>query len=324
MLAHACTKYRLAEDSQTEKAVITDRSRMYAHSDDSSEEEEVEEDATIPARQAQFTVRLLLDFLPQNQLEVFSWQTWEPLNADNFLLMCRKQKKLAQLEIGPMERSIDPLLEKQPQMFDQMTEITSIDVYPENVDRLRASQKLLKAKPKIKTLCVSVGFEYNRDVEIPPDLNDSSTRPGLLTRTLFSHMMPFGSVEPLNLVDLDLDTVELRVCSDILFPIVLRNLDLLSVLSCHLVLYILIRSSMLPIPGSRSSTSQISRSSRCEIVVERMCCSPSSASLITYLFVCEVSDGWTRTRVTPTLLKLSKVYLRVPATSKRFTHMFAE
>ena len=195
---------------RTEKAVITEKTRRY-HSDDSSEDEEIEENVIIPARQAQFTVRLLLDFLPANQLEIFSWQTWENFTVGNFILLCKKQKRLTQLEIGPMEQLLDPLLEAQPAIFDGLTELVSIDIYPESLDRLKAGQKLLKAKPKVETLCVSAGFEYNQESDIPPDLQDLSTRPGLLTRTLFSHLMPFGSIERLNLTALDLDTIDLRV-----------------------------------------------------------------------------------------------------------------
>lgn len=186
-------------------------------SDDSSEEEEVEESPLLPARRAQFTVRLLLDSLPRDQLEVFSWQNWEPLNVDNFFLLCRNQKKLRVLEMGPMNQPIDPLLEKLPDIFDKLTEIDSIDVYPDTMDRLRASHKLLKAKPEVANLCVSTGFEYANEGEPPPDLHDSSTRPGLLTRTLFSHMMPFEKCQPLMLKNLDLDTIELRV-GLIVFP----------------------------------------------------------------------------------------------------------
>ena len=197
--------------SRIEKAVITDKTRHY-HSDDSSEDEEMEENATIPARQAHFTVRLLLDFLPRDQLGIFSWQTWEPFSVENFLLLCKKQKNLRQIEIGPMDKPLDPVLEKQPQILEALKEIKSIDCYPETTDRIKAAHKVLKANPDIQNLCVSTGFEYAQDgFEIPPDLQDSSTRPGLLTRTLFSHMMPFDSCNPYNLKDLDLDTIELRV-----------------------------------------------------------------------------------------------------------------
>ena len=185
--------------------------RPHYHSDDSSDDEEVEENASLPARRAQFTVHLLLDSLPRDQLEVFSWQNWEPLNVDNFFLLCKNQKNLRVLEMGPMNQAIDPLLEKQPDVFDKMGKIDSIDVYPDTIDRLKASHKLLKAKPNVANLCVSTGFEYATESDQPPDLHDSSTRPGLLTRTLFSHMMPFDKCKPLVLKNLDLDTIELRV-----------------------------------------------------------------------------------------------------------------
>ncbi|MCJ1398753.1 hypothetical protein MMC11_001954 [Xylographa trunciseda] len=153
-----------------EKMIIQDKHRHY-HSEDSSEEEEVEESASIPARQAQFTVRLLLDFLPRDILDVFSWQNWEPLSVDNFLLLCNKQRSLRVLEIGPMDRPLAPVLEKYPDIFHKMTELSSIDVYPDTVDRLKASQKLLQAKPDIDHLCISTGFEYSN--EDPDDLHDS-------------------------------------------------------------------------------------------------------------------------------------------------------
>ncbi|MCJ1384471.1 hypothetical protein MMC17_007588 [Xylographa soralifera] len=194
-----------------EKMVIQDKHRHY-HSDDSSEEEEVEESASIPARQAQFTVRLLLDFLPRDILDVFSWQNWEPLSVDNFLLLCNKQRSLKVLEIGPMDRPLAPVLEKYPNTFDKLTELNSIDVYPDTLDRLKASQRLLQAKPDIDHLCISTGFEYSN--EDPEDLHDSSTRPGLISRTLFSHMQPFDNCKPFHLKNLDLDTIELRYAID--------------------------------------------------------------------------------------------------------------
>ena len=193
--------------------LVQDKPRHSYHSDDSSDEDDQEENVTIPARQSQLTVRILLDFLPANILEVFSWQNWEPLSVDNFMLLCQKQKSLRVLEIGPMDRPLDPLLEKHPDIFEGLTELNSVDVYPDTVDRLKASQKLLKAKPHIEHLCVSTGFEYaHNHNDIPEDLHDSSTRPGLISRTLFSHMMPFETCEsPMVLKNLDLDTIELRV-----------------------------------------------------------------------------------------------------------------
>ncbi|MCJ1471616.1 hypothetical protein MMC13_000256 [Lambiella insularis] len=186
-----------------EKLVIQDKHRHY-HSDDSSEEDEAEEIQAIPGIRAQFTVRLLLDFLPRDILYVFSWQNWEPLSVDNFMLLCKKQRSLRVLEIGPMDRLLTPVLDKHPDVFEKLTELNSIDIYPDTLDRLKASQKLLQAKPDIDHLCISTGFEYSN--ENHEDLQDSSTRPGLISRTLFSHMQPFDNCKPFILKNLDLDT----------------------------------------------------------------------------------------------------------------------
>ncbi|MCJ1411703.1 hypothetical protein MMC19_005795 [Ptychographa xylographoides] len=194
-----------------EKAVLQDKHSHY-HSDDSSDEEDIEESASIPARQAQFTVRLLLDHLPRDTLQIFSWQNWEPLSVDNFILLCKKQHKLRVIEIGPMDTALTPILQKNLGIFENLKELNSIDMYPDSVDRLKASQILLQAKPEIAHLCVSNGFEYSN--EVPEDLHDSSTRHGLLSRTLFSHMQPFETCKPYCLSSLDLDTVELRYAAD--------------------------------------------------------------------------------------------------------------
>ena len=55
-----------------EKTTIPNKHRRH-YPDDSSEDEDIEEEVIVAARQAQFTVRLLLDFLPPNILEVFRY-----------------------------------------------------------------------------------------------------------------------------------------------------------------------------------------------------------------------------------------------------------
>ena len=187
---------------------MLDKRRQY-HSDDSSDEEEAEESTAIPGQRAQFTVGLILDRLPTNILEMFSWQNWEQLSLDNFLLLCKKQKKLKVIDIGPMDRELLPTLKKNPDIFKDMPELLSIDMYPDNLDRLKCCQKILQDKPNIEYLNVCDSFIYGDDV--PSDLHDSSTRPGLIMRTLFSHMQPWDKCDPLKLKHLDLDTIRLRV-----------------------------------------------------------------------------------------------------------------
>lgn len=214
-----------------EKLVAPARSQPYG--DESSDEEDPVEDAQVPARQAQFTVRLLLDHLPENQLESFSWQNWEPQDVDNFELLCQTQKNLKSLEIGPMDRSLETLLAKKPGMFEKLTKVTSVDIFPDSVDRLQAGNRLLKAKPDMERLTISAGFEYSPDGP-PSDLDDSSTRPGLLTATLFSHKLPFETCTPYErLKFVELDSVDLRYCGDTWCKVIsFTRLDTLEVRNC--------------------------------------------------------------------------------------------
>ena len=130
------------------------------------------------------------------------------------MLLLRKQKKLRCIEVGPLDKPLVHILEKQPNLVNDFMDVRTLDIYPEALDRIKVAQKLLAANPKIRNITVSNGFEYASDPEDnPPDLQDSSTRPGLLTRTLFSHMLPFERCQPYSLHDLDLDGIELRVSS---------------------------------------------------------------------------------------------------------------
>ena len=139
-----------------------------------------------------------------------SWQCWEPLNVSNFELLCKNHHdSLRVVDIGPMDRLLFPVMNAKPKVFTGMPELYAIDMYPDTVDRLRACQKLLEDHPKVENLVVSNSFAQSN--ELPEDLHDSSTRPGLLTRTIFSHKLPFERCKPLKLKNLDLDTIELRV-----------------------------------------------------------------------------------------------------------------
>ena len=84
--------------------------------------------------------------------------------------------------------------------------------YPDTIDRLKACQKVLETQTKFDELQLTSGFAYNG--VIPDDLEDSSTRPGLLTRTVFSHMMPFETCTPMILKKLIIDNIDLRYAAD--------------------------------------------------------------------------------------------------------------
>lgn len=106
-----------------------------------------------------------------------------------------------------------PVLEKQPNLLKDLVKPKSLHFYPDSVDRLKACQKLLEAQPDVQEIQLSSGF--HPDVETPEGLQDSSTRPGLLSRTIFSHFMPFDTcTTPMTLKKLTIDNIDVRYAAD--------------------------------------------------------------------------------------------------------------
>ncbi|KAL2045738.1 hypothetical protein N7G274_002169 [Stereocaulon virgatum] len=198
---------------QLEKTVLP--SQIIQESSDESEDEEVEvrvEDVSGAARQAQFTVRLLLDFLPNDILETFSWQNWEPFSMDNWILLLKKQKRLKAIECACVNSPFMPVLEKHPELLKNLEGATSVHFFPDNLDRLQACQKILQSQPNITEMQLSSDRALAEG--ITDGLQDSSTRPGLISRTIFSHLMPFETCKPLVLKKLSIDNIDLRYAAD--------------------------------------------------------------------------------------------------------------
>ena len=129
---------------------------------------------------------------------------------DNWILLMKKQKRLKAVEIESVDRNFE--LEKNPSLLTDLEGATSLHFYPDSIDRLKACQKVVETQTKFKELQISSGFAYAG--QIPDDLEDSSTRPGLLTRTIFSHMMPFETCTPMILKKLSIDNIDLRYAAD--------------------------------------------------------------------------------------------------------------
>ena len=72
----------------------------------------------------------------------------------------------------------------------------------------------METQTKFGVLRLSSGFGYNGGTVVPDDLEDSSTRPGLLTSTIFSHMMPFETCAPMIIKKLSIDNIDLRYAAD--------------------------------------------------------------------------------------------------------------
>ena len=117
------------------------------------------------------------------------------------------------VEIAAVDRPFGPVLEKEPELLSNLTEVSSLHFYPENLDRLGACQKALQTHPDVRELQLSPGPQFAPG-NSPSDVHDSSTRPGLIFRTIFSHMLPLEDCTPIRLKKLTIDNIDIRYAVD--------------------------------------------------------------------------------------------------------------
>lgn len=131
---------------------------------------------------------------------------------DNWILLLKKQKRLKAIECACVSSPFMPMLEKHPELLKNLEGATSVHFYPDNLDRLQACQKILQAQPNLTEMQLSSDRALAEG--ITDDLQDSSTRPGLISRTIFSHLMPFETCKPMVLKKLSIDNIDLRYAAD--------------------------------------------------------------------------------------------------------------
>ncbi|KAF2717086.1 hypothetical protein K431DRAFT_233928 [Polychaeton citri CBS 116435] len=175
---------------------------------------------------AHMAARMIIELMPEDVLEEFSWCPWKPFSADNLLLLYRKQRRMKWLEVMDLDRDILPELKRQPKLQGAMFgNARKLALYPENRITLDMCQFMVeKSAPVLEELIVHCNFPDNesRDMSppagaIPPrELMDSATQPGLVTRTIFRHMLPFDDdCKPFpNLKSVRLHRISLRHCAD--------------------------------------------------------------------------------------------------------------
>nr|POE84789.1 hypothetical protein CFP56_78140 [Quercus suber] len=184
--------------------------------------------ATVPDRrnqkqQADFATRMLLEFLPENVLEEFSWCPWEPFSTDNLILLYKRQRKMKWLEVMDLDRpNALQEMKKTPKLTEDLFKTArKLALYPENRLTMDLCQFYVTNTANVlEELIVHANFDTsdftgNEDSINPRDLNDNATAPGLISSTIFSHMMPFEKCEPFqNLKSLRLHRISLRYCAD--------------------------------------------------------------------------------------------------------------
>ncbi len=131
------------------------------------------------------------------------------------------------LEVMDLDRDVLPELKKDEKLQNQLFKHpTQLSIYPENRETLRLSGFYAqKMNDTLEDLVVHTEFLSSMDQIIDPlrnyeyvearELHDSANAPGLLTSTVFSHMLPFDKCQPFQrLKKLRLDRINLRHCED--------------------------------------------------------------------------------------------------------------
>ena len=170
--------------------------------------------------QAHLATRMILEFLPEDILDEFRWVPWQAFLTDNLLLLYKKQRKMRRLEVMELDRSVLSQLKNQPNLHNQVFSCArKLSLYPESRETLDLcgfyvgntahSLEGLHIQPKFPELQNSVAWLE------PGGLNDSATQPGLLSCSVFAHMMPLDKSSPLpKLKSLQLQKINLRNAAD--------------------------------------------------------------------------------------------------------------
>jgi hypothetical protein len=183
--------------------------------------------------QANFAVRMILELLPEDTLEKFSWHPWSPFSGDNLVLLYKKQKRLKWAESIALDRNVSDELQKIPNFKDQFANVRKVGLYPDSREVLDYCHFILKHTSNLDKITIHASFE-DSDVPIPDrELNDSSTGPGLITSTMFSHMQPFAKCTPLALKEITLQKLGLRYAAETYCKIIdFRTVKSMRVFSC--------------------------------------------------------------------------------------------
>ena len=186
-------------------------------------------------QQAHFPIRMMLELLPENMLERFAWYPWTPFSADNLLLLYRKQKRMQKIEGISMDRDVVAELQELPDFEKLFEETHSLNLFPDSRNALDYCHLLVKSARKVKHITLEANFDADATDAIPRrELDDSSTRPGLITSTIFSHLQPFSKcVAPLVLRTLSLHKISLRYAAETYCKFIdLRSIKTLVLANC--------------------------------------------------------------------------------------------
>jgi hypothetical protein len=186
-------------------------------------------------QQANFAIRMILELLPENILEKFSWHPWSPFSGDNLVLLYRKQKRMTWMESIALDREVVAELQKVPDLDKVFENVRKIGLYPDSREVLDFCHFLLKntANKTLEKVTLHASFDEIEPTIPERELHDSSTGPGLITSTMFAHMQPFAKCTPIALKEITLQKLKLRYAADTYCKIIdFRSVQSIRIFAC--------------------------------------------------------------------------------------------
>lgn len=133
------------------------------------------------------------------------------------------------MEVGPLDRPYNSILNQLPNLLGGFSKISSLSLITTSLDALQVFQKALQTHPNVNELTLVTQWCSGDKSE----LVDTKNRPGLIFRTIFSHMMPLSACTPIATTKITINNFNLRYADR--FPmqaVASKSLELLSVETC--------------------------------------------------------------------------------------------
>lgn len=122
------------------------------------------------------------------------------------------QRRIEGVELAPVDRPLLPAIQKDPTIFQKLEHATCLYLWPNDVDTLKVAQVALENLPKVDNFLLNCSLLKN-EPEVSGPMEDSSTTPGFIFRTIFKHLSPFEKCTPIPLRDFQITHYDLHNAS---------------------------------------------------------------------------------------------------------------
>jgi hypothetical protein len=186
----------------------------------------------------QTVVRMLIEFLPENVLEDFEWSPWLAFDQETFIILLNRQKRLQWLTAFRLDgaNAIKKLEAKASEHAEIYKNCQKLAIYPDSLPTLELGQFFLSKMSTLTELIIHTNFGHGPIHYTTRELHGTPNTPGLVNRTMFSHLLPFNKINDppfAHLRSLRLVDVGLRHCADTYGRFIdFTQLDALRVVKC--------------------------------------------------------------------------------------------